>query len=113
MKCNTSSFILVNMCTLITDHLITRLCMTLNGNLVRHSSGRAEEARFHSKHFCRHSFQFIYGWVLTENVIANFCSHHCLQHCSCWFCNSIRSKVNNHQSNFLQYKQAVGEIETP
>src|SRR6187399_3004406 len=101
------------MCTLITDHLITWLCVTLNGNLVRHSSRRAEEARFHSKHLCGHVFQFIYRWIFTENIITNFSSHYCLQHASCWFCNGIRSEINNHHSNFLQYKQAVGETETP
>src|SRR4051812_39288076 len=71
IKRNATAFILVDMRHFIADHLIARLGMTLDIDLVGHGSARAKHGCFHSKNTGAYCFKLIYSGVLAENIISN------------------------------------------
>ena len=71
IKRSATSFIMINMCIGITNHLITWLGMQFNGRLVSHGSCREKQGFWLAKHTCQSFFQRNYCRVFFVNIVPN------------------------------------------
>src|SRR4030042_5010826 len=62
------------------DHLIARLGVRLDGQLIGHCARRDEDGSFLSKNFSNLFLKGIHRWVFTEDIIAHLCLCHGLSH---------------------------------
>ena len=90
---NTTSLVIVNVREFIADHFVARTCVHLDCDLVGHGPRWTKQGRFLPRQFSAPVLQSLNAFILSENVVSNWCVVHDLTHSFGGLSHSVTSEI--------------------